>query len=552
MKRSIIKTSTLFLAFFFVITSGFFKGDVDIYFRISKSIDIFGRVYKETTLNYVDEINPEEFMKAAMEGMLSKLDPYTTFIDKDEQSDIMFITQGKYGGVGITIGLRNNEVVVMDLMEGYSAQRQGVRIGDVIKKVDTFEVSKLKFNEVSNYVKGEPGTYVKLFIQREGIEELLEFNLIREEIKVKNISYVGYLPNHPQIGYIKLSNFSKGASSEFSEAIGKLNSNGELKYLIIDLRGNPGGLLDVAVDICDKTLPKGLKIVSVAGRNSENVKEYVSVQEPLLKENVRIAVLIDDQSASASEIFAGAIQDNDRGVIIGRRSFGKGLVQTIFPMPYETSLKLTTARYYTPSGRSIQKIDYALNNKTIENHSALRSQTYYTLNKRKLEGGNGIYPDTAIQSVQMGYLIQDLLAKGYVFKFANNFYNKNPNANFDQINFDRVFDDFLNYLNEQKYVFESKTEKQLKTAIEEAKKERYGQKIIASMENLLKEFSNAKTEKIENFKKDIVNLLRVELAARYGGREKRIAESIRYDNDIIVAADILSNEKVYKKILGYK
>jgi len=540
------------IAIIFILSTGFFKGDADIYFRISKSIDIFGRVYKEAALNYVDEINPEEFMKAAMDGMLSKLDPYTIFINKDEQSDINFITQGKYGGVGITIAQRNGEVVVMDLMEGYSAHRQGIRIGDIIKKIDSLEVSKLKFNDVSNYVKGEPGTYVKLYIQREGYKELIEFNLLREEIKVKNVSYAGYLNEFPDVGYIKLSNFSKGASTEFSEAVAKLNEQKELKYLVIDLRGNPGGLLDVAVDICDKVLPKGLKILSVAGRLQEKAKEYSSVQEPIIDSKVKLAILVDDQSASASEIFAGAIQDNDRGVIVGRRTFGKGLVQTIFPMPYETSLKLTTARYYTPSGRSIQRMDYALNNKTIENHSEFKKDDFFSLNKRKLESGNGINPDTTVENQSYSYLIQDLIAKGFVFRFSNNYYNRNNLLNYNEIEFEKIFDEFLKFLKDENYVYESKTEKQLKAALEEAKKERFNKINIDNLEKIIKEFAAAKSEKIENFKSEIIKLLKIEFVARFNGKEGRLLELLKNDDDVKTAANILRDEKLYKKILNIK
>jgi carboxyl-terminal processing protease len=337
--------------------SGFIRKDSDIYFEINKSIDIFGRVYKEVALNYVDEINPEEFMLAGIDGMLQSLDPYTNFIDGSQQKDIDIITKGKYGGIGATVGLREESITVVDLIEGYSAQRQGIRIGDVITQINDVKVSKENYDTLSDLLKGDPGTTVKLFIKREGTDEQIIFNLLREEIEVKNLSYYGFYPSNSGNAYLKLSGFSRTAGDEVKKALLELKSQKEIKSIVLDLRGNPGGLLDAAIDVSEKFLKKGQLVVTVKGRDSLNVKNYYSEEEPIAGET-KLAVLIDGSSASASEIVAGALQDHDRAIVVGTNSFGKGLVQTVIPLSYKTSLKITTAKYYTPSGRSIQKINY--------------------------------------------------------------------------------------------------------------------------------------------------------------------------------------------------
>ncbi|MCL6097765.1 MAG: S41 family peptidase, partial [Bacteroidetes bacterium] len=343
-----------------VFFSGFITRDNDIYFQINKGIDIFGRVYKEVALNYVDQLNPEEFMLAGINGMLTSLDPYTNFIDADGQKDIDIITKGKYGGIGATVGLRNDNVTIVDLIEGFSAQRQGMRIGDVITKINNVRITKDNFESLSEMLKGDPGTTISVTVKRDGASDEITFNLVREEIEVKNVTYYGFVPAGSKNAYIKLSGFSQTAGEEVKKALLDLKSKGEIESLILDLRGNPGGLLDAAIDVCGKFLNKGQLIVSVIGRDSLNTKNYSSNEEPIAGK-VRMAVLIDEGSASASEIVSGAMQDHDRAVLVGTNSYGKGLVQTIIPLSYNTSLKITTARYYTPSGRSIQKIDYAEN-----------------------------------------------------------------------------------------------------------------------------------------------------------------------------------------------
>jgi carboxyl-terminal processing protease len=277
-RRIIFFSSIVFVA---VLGFGFVVSKSDIYFEISKNLELFGKVYKEISFNYVDDIDPQEFMRAGIKGMLSKLDPYTVFIDEKNQEDIDLLTNGKYGGVGISIGVRNDKVTIMDVLEGYSAQKQGVRIGDVITGIGDKIVEPEIIDEISSLVKGEPGTEVELKVIRNDSQDTLTFNLIREEVLIKNITYYGFYPPESNNVYMKLSNFSRSAGDEVKKALKDLKSQKEIKSIVLDLRGNPGGLLDVAVDICNKFLAKDKLIVSTKGREIASEKKYMSIQEPM-------------------------------------------------------------------------------------------------------------------------------------------------------------------------------------------------------------------------------------------------------------------------------
>jgi carboxyl-terminal processing protease len=352
MNRFLKKKKLWILLFSAVFITGFATVNSDIYFEISKSIDTFGKVYREVSINYVDEINPENFMLAGIKGMLSSLDPYTIYIDETMKKDLDVLTNGKYGGIGTSVGLRRNKVTILDLMEGYPAQRQGLRVGDVILKVDSLEINKDNYADLSSYLKGDPGKVVTLTIERDGVEDNLIFQLVIEEIVITNVTYFGFIPEDGNNAYIKLSGFSRSAGNEVKNALLEMKRQKKIHSIILDLRGNPGGLLDQAIDVSEKFLNKNDLVVSVMGRDTTKMSKYFSKETPLA-ENNKLVVLIDEGSASASEIVVGAIKDHDRGVIVGERSFGKGLVQTILPLSFNTSLKITTAKYYTPSGRCI-------------------------------------------------------------------------------------------------------------------------------------------------------------------------------------------------------
>lgn len=530
--------------------SGFFPGEDDVYFQISKNIDLFGKVYKEISLNYVDNIDPEQFMRAGIEGMLNTLDPYTIFIDGDKKDEIDLITSGKYGGVGISIGVRGSSVTVVEVLDGYSAQRQGIRIGDEIIAADSVRITPENIDDVSQLVKGEPGTSVNLTIVRNEERDTINFNLIREEVIVKNLTYYGFMPENSNNVYLKLSSFSRSAASEILDALKELKAKKEIKSIVLDLRGNPGGLLDVAADICDKFLPKGDLIVTTKGRDDTNVNHYYAEQEPFVG-NAKLVVLINQGSASASEIVAGAMQDHDRGVIVGTKSYGKGLVQTITPLNYNASLKITTAKYYTPSGRCIQKINYAEHNKVITNADSILNSKYLTDNKRPVYGAGGITPDSTVEYKIEGDVTQNLLAQGMFFKFADHYYYNHPDETFSSIKDDKIFSDFDKYLKEEKFDYSSDAEKAVNKLIADAESKKLDAAISSELQKLKQQFNQIDGSEFKIYKVEIIRELKAELASRYLGSEGRIEEALDNDPQFQAAISILSNDKNYNRLLNY-
>ena len=539
----------LFAGVLLFVFSGFFSGN-DLYFEISKNIDLFGAVYKEVSLNYVDDIDPEKFMQEGIKGMLNTLDPYTIFIDENKKQDIDLITSGKYGGVGISIGVRGDNVTVVEVLDGYSAQRQGIRIGDILLEAGGTKITPKNMEDISNLVKGKPGTSVELKVLR-GDTDTLTFNLVREEVKVKNLIYYGFYPENSNNVYMKLTSFSRSAGDEVKKALQELKEKKEIKSIIFDLRGNPGGLLDVAVDIADKFLAKGKLVVTTKGREETSKKEYYATQEPMAGD-ARLIVLVNGGSASASEILAGAIQDHDRGVILGTKSFGKGLVQTITPLDYNTSLKITTAKYYTPSGRCIQKIDYSKGNDVIINTDSLISTPYSTDNDRVVYGAGGITPDTTVDFSIDGDLTMDLLAKGLFFKFADYYYYRYPDEKFSSISDEKLIDEFTKYLKENGFVYKSESEKQLDDVIADATKKKLNDKIIADLKEAKDSFATLESGDLSLYRNEILMEIRGELASRYLGSEGRIEELLKYDDQFQTAYKVVSDPKVYDRLLNIK
>lgn len=530
-----------------IIVTGFYPGRGDIYFEIAKNLDLLGRVYKEIAFNYVDEVDPEKFLRAGIQGMLSSLDPYTIFIDEKKIEDIDLITNGKYGGVGISIGLRGDEVTVVEVMDGYAAQRQGIQIGDVIIEAGGSVISVDNIDDVSSLVKGEPGTTVELKVVRNELRDTLSFNLIREEVIIKNVTYSGFFPENSGNVYIKLSNFSRAASDEIKKTIKELKEQKPVQSIVFDLRGNPGGLLDIAIDVCDKFLERDQLVVSTRGRDASTEKKYFSVEEPIIGSEVGIIVLINGGSASASEIVAGALQDHDRAVILGTKSFGKGLVQTITPLSYNTSLKITTAKYYTPTGRSIQRIDYSKGSDIIKVLKSEEEEEFFTDNKREVYAKGGITPDTTVEFKINGELTKELLAKGLFFKFANNYYYNNPDTKYSDINDQKLFNEFGEYLSEEEFVYISQTEIEIDNLIKgAADKEEIRDELLKIKDDLKGLFE----KEMQIYKDEILREIRSELAARYLGLEGRIEEQLTSDIQILTALEILANKNTYNKLLN--
>jgi carboxyl-terminal processing protease len=534
-----------------LVFSGFFPGKEDLYFEITKNIDLFSKVYKEISFNYVDNVDPELFMRAGIAGMLSSLDPYTIFVDENKKDEIDLITNGKYGGIGVTIGVRGDKITIVEVLDGYAAQRQGLRVGDVIIEAGGVKLTPDNVDNMSTLVKGEPGTSVELKVVRNEDKDTVKFNVMREEVIVKNIAYYGFYPENSGNAYIKLTNFSRSAGDELKHALKELKSKREIESIVLDLRGNPGGLLDVAVDIANKFLKKDLLIVTTKGRDPSSVKKYYSVQEPMVG-NAKLAVLINEGTASASEIVAGAMQDHDRGIIMGSKSFGKGLVQTITPLNFNTSLKITTAKYYTPSGRCIQKIDYSKHNNIISDVDSIVAGSFFTDNKRTVYSAGGITPDSTVEFDIDGEITKDLLAKGMFFRFADYFYYNNQKANYAKLSNETLFADLTKYLEQQKYYFKSDAEKQIEKLMADVKAKKMEGTLSAELSKIKESFEKLDNSEMKVYKDEIIRELRAELALRYLGSEGKTKELLKYDTQFQSALKVLGNEKSYSHLLSHK
>jgi len=532
-----------------ILVVGFVWSDDSEYFlKVYQSIDIFTRVYKEVAVNYVDEVNPELFMRAGIDGMLKTLDPYTVYIGEEDKDEIDLVTTGKYGGIGVTIGLRDGAVSILNLMEGYSAVKQGVQVGDKIIEVDGKSVSGKSLEEVRSLVRGVPGSEVKLKIEREGEPSPLEFTLMREEIRIQNVTYAGFV--QPGIGYIVLERFSRTSAEDVREAIKELKAQSELKGIILDLRGNPGGLLEMAVEVTSMFVPESSLIVSTKGRKPDSERKYYSTTKPLLP-SIPMAVLVDRNSASASEIVAGAIQDLDRGVIVGTRTFGKGLVQTITQLSNTASLKLTTARYYTPSGRCIQEIDYS---KRLGDGSVFAvpdsiKHEFHTKQNRPVWDGGGVQPDsTVVDTVRIPF-IDELYRQGMFFKFANHYASINKSIPEKIEVTPELLNSFQSFTKEKGFVYKSKEEQLLEEvhkAIQSASYSKAVQRALASLDSLMK---NEKTNYFQYYHKELTTILTAELAGRLKGERARIEAELPSDKQLQVAASLLGNSKRYNAIL---
>ena len=553
-KRLTLSVRSLGLLAIIVVGCGFLVGffgrsDDDLMLKTRQWIGVFGKVYTDIALNYVDPVDPERFMHAGIDGMLKTLDPYTVYLGEKESDELDLVTTGKYAGVGITIALRDGYITVINPMEGYSAAKQGIQTGDRILEIDGKVLKSLSTEEVRELVRGVPGTSLKMQIEREGEPKPLEFVLIREEIPVRNVTYAGFVSDG--IAYIRLERFSRTAGDDVHSSLKDLQGKGTIKGVVLDLRDNPGGLLDIAVDVVSKFLPESTLVVSTKGRRSDSEHKYYSTESPMLGD-VPLAVLVDRGSASASEIVAGAIQDVDRGVIIGTRSFGKGLVQTITRITENSSLKITSGRYYTPSGRSIQEIDYFHRTKdgvfTVKPDSARKK--FKTSHNRIVLDGEGIVPDSTVPDDPSSKLIDELTRKAMIFKFANHLASekRDLSGNFEVT--DAVVHEFETFLKEKDFQYEEDAEVQLKSLRESSGKARFGRKVYEEINNLEKSIRDEKSRAFDRYDKEIRKELRLEIIERLHGEKAAIQASFKDDRQLQVAVTLLKNHGAYARLLA--
>ena len=524
-------------------------------FEISKSIDIYNSLLRELNLNYVDEINPAELNETAINAMLKEMDPYTVFIPESEIENYKLMTTGEYGGIGALIQYDGEYTRISDPYEGWPAQKAGLQAGDAIISVNGVDTHKKPTDQVSELLKGQPGTEVTIKVKRYGVEKPIEFKLKREKVKIDNIPYATVFDNG--IGYVSLGSFTKNAGNEMKQHLVEMKKEHDLKGFIIDLRGNGGGLMNEAVDIVNLFIPKGKPVVSTKGKSQHAGSVYHTNNQPI-DEQVPVAILVDGGSASASEIVAGSIQDYDRGVIIGQRTFGKGLVQNILPLTYNTQMKVTIAKYYIPSGRCIQEIDYSKNKKqdTLTSHlSPLTSDTlgkpFKTEAGRTVYEGHGIMPDVKIEPKQYATATAYLYAKNYIFDYATKYVSEHktiaPAKEF-KID-DATYNDFMAFVKEKGFSYTTESEKKLEELKKKAKDEGYYESIGAQLENLEAQLKADKENDLTKNRADIEDLLRLEIVGRYYYQVGRIMASLENDPDLKEAFDILLDQKRYQSIL---
>ena len=523
-------------------------------FEIAKSIDIYNSLLRELNLNYVDEINPGELNETAIKAMLDELDPYTVFIPESDIENAKFMTTGEYGGIGALIQYDGELTRISDPYEGWPAQKAGIIAGDAILEVNGVDCKKKNTQEVSNLLKGQPGTEVKLKIKRYGEDKPLEMTLKREKVKIDNIPYYKVFDNG--VAYLALSGFTRDAGKEVKDKLLEMKKNHTLKGFVLDLRGNGGGLMNEAVDIVNLFIPKAKAVVSMKGKAANANSIHPTTNDPVDLE-IPLAILVDGNSASASEIVAGAIQDYDRGVIIGQRTFGKGLVQNILPLSYNTQMKVTVAHYYIPSGRCIQEIDYSHKKDTTQTKTDTLGKSFKTLGGRTVYEGHGIMPDVKVKRDAYATVTAYLFAKNYIFDYANKFYHEHKSiapAESFQID-EATYQDFMKFVKDKKFAYTTESEKAIEKLKKTAKEEGYLDKIKPQIELLEKNLAAEKENDLISNRKDIEELLRSEIVGRYYYQKGRIVASLNDDPDLKRAFEILLNtngKDEYHSILSGK
>lgn len=525
------------------------------YFAVNKSIDLLGEVYHEVTGNYVDPVNPGELMFAGIDGMLAQLDPYTALLDESQSDDLSEVTTGRYAGIGITIGLFSGELYIVSVMDGQPAANAGLRIGDRIVSVDGVPVRAIPLDKVRSLIKGVAGSKVRIGISRPGVADSRTYAVTRKEVRVSSIGYAALFDG---IGYVALEGFGERSFDELRSALSTLRASAEasggLKGIVLDLRGNPGGLLSSSVDVASLFLREGSLVVSTRGRAEEGRQRFTTRTGPLLPDTP-LVLLIDGDSASASEIVAAAIQELDRGVIVGEASFGKGLVQSIIALPYDHVLKLTTSKYYTPSGRLIQKPvphDGSMARAVLPEASMYDStKAYYTLSRRKVYGGGGIRPDITVTQAPVSGYEAALEKRGMMFRFASIYRSRHdspPGAGFRSAD---LFPEFRRFLDSEHFAFRSKPQELLDSLKLRIGREYGGpdaDRLQAKLGELDKAFASLLAQEIDRDSSRIATRLSRELLRHYDEKAARKA-AIDADPVVMRAFALVRDPKSYRSVL---
>ena len=523
----------------------------DYYFEVSKNLDIFTTVFRDINVYYVDSLQPGDLMKKGIDAMLRTLDPYTVYIPESDIEDYkMTHISSEYGGIGALVHQRNGDIEISEIYEGFPAQKSDVRVGDKIISVNGNVTLGRRVDDITDFMKGQKGTSVKLVLKREGSQTLIEKTIVRDEIKFKNVPYYGMI--NENVGYIKLSQFLENSSDQVKEALVELKLNPKLKGIIFDLRGNGGGLLKESVDIVNLFVDKNQKIVSQKGKIKEMNIDYFA-SKTAVDPDIPITVLVDRGSASASEIVTGAMQELDRGVIIGQRSFGKGLVQQTYNLSYNTLLKVTIAKYYTPSGRCIQALDYTHRNSDGSVYKVPDSliSEFKTKNGRIVFDGSGIFPDIYSDPDYYSTVAIALLNNYIFFDYANKYFREHSSisGSKDFKLTEAEYDEFVRFAEIKKYSYTDKSEKKLQELKQAAEKDKHYEAIKNEFAQLESRMMEYKKKDLTNHHDEIKSILEGEISARYYYQKGRLENSFKNDPDVKKAADILLNQNLYSSIL---
>ena len=530
-----------------------FTKPAEKYFDIAKSLDIFSTLFKEVNAFYVDEVDPKKLVDTGIAGMLQSLDPYTDYIPEEDLESFSIQTTGQYAGIGALIGIVNNKAVITNPYYGFPAQQAGLHVGDEFISLNGKNVQGKSTSEISAMLKGKAKTELDVVVKRYGQKEDLKFKIQREKIKITNVVYQGLVDG--SIGYIKLDDFTPGAGKEVEQAVVSLKAKGA-KKIMLDLRDNPGGLLHEAVNIVNVFIPKGLEVVSTKGKVQEWNKTYNTLNEPIDTE-IPLVVLTSQGSASASEIVAGALQDYDRAVLIGQKTFGKGLVQTTRQLSYNAQLKVTTAKYYIPSGRCIQALDYAhrKSDGTVVRFADSLKTEFKTKHGRKVYDGGGLDPDYPVKNELVSPAVIELINSGLVFEYASKYCGEHLPVPATMQNFklsDDEYQKFAVWLKEQKFNYESDLDKQVNKLITTTKSEHYYDELQGALKELKEKVASNHNSDLTRFKREFSSALEQQIAFHYRLDAGEAEISLDRDAEILEAKKVLADVAGYKKTLSAK
>lgn len=522
---------------------GFLLPDDDL-FEIRKNYRIFGSVYEHVVTGYVDRVDPGHLMRVGVEAMLDELDPYTAFIGESENVRLEIITRGRYGGVGLDVGRRDGKITVVAPVGGASAYKQGIRTGDVITEVAGQSGAELSLEDVRTLLRGEPGTTVSLTVEREGTSAPLSFTLTREQVELPDVAYRGRVGSGKQFGYVKLERFTRDAAQAVESALQDLQGGGELQGVVLDLRDNPGGLLRAAVGVTALFVPQGSVVVSTKGRQDSVGSTFRSRRAPLLPE-VPLVVLVNGQSASASEIVAGAIQDHDRGVVMGTTTYGKGLVQNVKSLPHNTSLKLTTAQYYTPSGRTIQNLSAG----APDSVSGGQGRPHETSDGRTVRDGDGIRPDIPLTTGTPSPLEAALKRRAAFFRFANHYAATHDTLEGRFSVSDADLRSFRDWLEQNQVQYPTKSERALDSLRSQLDATGY-EGVHDEVEALDEALAQAKDAAFDRHASALKRHLEREILSRFLDADRQVATLLPTDSYVSEATSLLSDAERYREILS--